>query len=130
MAGFADLAAILEELEGIPSRVSSEVAQGINALLKEEFDNGTDPYGNPWTPLLPQTIRRKGGDTRILRDTDALSSGTIAKASQGAGVEIVSIEYGQYHQATRQILPEGELPTAWQDVIEQATERAFKKVMK
>ena len=137
MAGFEDLMARLAELEGVPSRIAKEVAEGISALVADEFAGSHDPYGKPWKPLLPQTVRRKGGDTRILRRTDALAGDTTVKPSSGSGVEVVSIDYGQFHQSgtkhmvARKILPDGsDLPKAWEAVIEEASARAFKKVLK
>lgn len=134
MSGFADLAATLAELDDIPSRIASEVAEGITEHLREQFDQGVDPYGVAWSPLLPSTLRRKGGDARILRRADALSSETVARPTSGAGIEITSVDYGQFHQSgtkhmtVRRVLPdEGELPEAWQDLIGDATERAFRK---
>ncbi len=136
MSTFDDLASTLAELEDIPSRIASDVAGGINELIQDQFVSGSDPYGNPWAPLLPSTVRRKGGDTRILRRTDALSSQTIARSTSGAGIEITSIEYGGYHQGptadrvARPILPDGgELPESWQEVIEEKTSTAFAKAM-
>ncbi len=129
--GFKDLADTLAELEDIPSRIAGEVALGITEELRLQFDQGVDPYGKPWAPLLPQTVRRKGGDRRILRRSDTMSSETVARATSGAGIEISSVEYGQYHQTSRKILPdEGELPETWQDLIGSAADKAFSKVMK
>lgn len=138
MAGFRDLSERLAELEGIPSRVAKEVASGIGALVADEFASGHDAYGRVWSPLLPSTVRRKHGDTRILRRTDKLSAETRVTPSQRSGVEIVSIYYGGVHQAgdpprmvARPILPDGaDLPKAWETLIQNATDRAFKKALK
>jgi hypothetical protein len=137
MAGFADLADRLSELEDLPSRITREVADEITEEIRTQFDAGTDPYGAPWAPLLPQTVRRKAGDRRILRRTDALSSQTVARPTSGSGIEITSLEYGQRHQGgtkhmvARPVLPDGaELPESWQEIIETATEKAFKKAMR
>lgn len=136
MAGFADLADRLAELEDIPSRIAGEVADGINEEIRQQFDAGTDAYGRPWKPLLPQTVRRKRGDTRILRRTDALSGETVARPTSGAGIEITSLDYGGVHQAgatlaKRAILPDGsDLPKSWEAIIETASDNAFAKVMK
>jgi phage gpG-like protein len=134
MSGFAALAETLAELEGIPSRIAGEVAEKITEELREQFDRGVDPYGTPWAPLLPSTVRRKGGDTRILRRADALSSETVASPTSGAGIEITSVAYGQFHQlgtkhmTERKVLPDsGELPPAWQEIIQTATDNAFRK---
>lgn len=137
MSGFAALAETLAELDGIPSRIASDVADGITEQIRQQFDAGRDPYGAPWAPLLPQTVRRKAGDRRILRRTDALSSETVARPTAGAGIEITSIDAGQFHQGgtkhmtPRPILPDGgELPADWLEIIDAATERAFAKVLK
>jgi hypothetical protein len=79
-------------------------------------------------------VRRKKGDARILRYTDTLSSQTVARPTSGGGIEITSIETGQYHQGgtvnmtARPILPDGgELPESWLEVIETAADKAFRK---
>lgn len=137
--GFADLAARLRELEGIPSRISGEVAKGINTEIQKQFTSGNDPYGRAWAPLLPQTVRRKGGDRRILRRTDKLKSETVARPMSGAGVEVTSLSYGGVHQVgdpshnlvARPIGPDGsELPESWQKVIDKASSDAFKKALR
>lgn len=136
MAGFRDLAANLAKLDGIPSRIAAEVAGEINASIQDQFSGGADPYGKPWKPLLPQTVRRKGGDSRILMRTDSLAGETTAKPAAGAGIEITSIDYGNFHQTgtkhmvPRKILPDGdELPETWTNAIQTATENAFKKAL-
>lgn len=125
MSAFDELASNLGDLAGLPSRVSKEVADGINELMQDQFNSETDPYGNPWPALLPQTVKRKKGDSRILRLTDTLLNNTVASASSGSGVDITSESYGEYHQGgtknmvAREILPGGkELPEEWLDLIE------------
>lgn len=138
MAGFKDLADRLAALEGIPSRITTEVAGVIDASLRDQFDSGVNAYGNPWSPLKASTIKRKRGDARILRRTDALSSETRARPMQGAGIEIASLPYGEIHQAgdpprmvARKILPDGSaLPRPWTKAIQDATDREFAKALK
>ncbi len=137
MAGLRDLADRLAQLEGIPSRIAGEVAAKISASLQSQFDGGVNAYGNAWKPLLPQTVRRKGGDSRILRRTDALSAATVAKPTAGAGIEISTLDYGRFHQTgtkhmvARKILPDGSaLPKPWSEAIQEASDNAFSKVLK
>jgi len=137
MAGARDLADRLAQLAKIPSRIAAAVADKITEALREEFDSGSNAYGNPWKPLLPQTIRRKRGDARILRRTDALSAATVAKPRGGAGVEITSLDYGSFHQSgtknmvARKIMPDGSaLPPAWSKAIQSALDEEFEKVLK
>lgn len=138
MAGFRDLADRLAELEGIPSRIAREVSDDITEDIRQQFDAGQDPYGRPWAPLLPSTVRRKYGDRRILRRGDALSSETVARPTGGSGIEITSLPYGGVHQdgdgsrmVARKVLPDGpELPETWRDAIDSASAKAFKKAMR
>ncbi len=141
MAGFRDMIARLAELEQIPSRIAKEVSAGISALVVDQFAGSHDPYGRPWKPLLPQTVKRKGGDSRILLRTDAMANGITVKPTSGAGVAIdvgnTSTPYGQFHQSgtkrmvARKILPDGsDLPKAWESLISEAADREFKKVLK
>lgn len=137
MAGLRDLAARMKDLEGIPSRIAKRVSADINEELTNEFEQGVNAYGNAWKPLLPQTIRRKGGDDRILRRTDELSSKTRARPTAGAGIEIETLDYNEKHQtgtkhmAARKVLPDGSaLPRSWQESIKNATSEEFGKAMK
>lgn len=137
MAGFRDLADRLDQLAAIPSRIASEVADTINDSLSGQFDEGVNAYGNAWKPLLPQTVKRKRGDARILRREDDLSAATRAVPTSGAGIEIVSLDYGTFHQSgtrhmvARKILPDGSsLPKPWEEAIRDASARAFGKVLK
>jgi len=136
VAGARDLADRLAQLSEIPALVSAQVASDITRLLRDEFDAGANAYGNPWKPLLPQTIQRKRGDARILRRTDQLSAQTIASAVTD-GVEITSLDYGSFHQngtsrmVARKILPDGSaLPREWSRSIQIALSGAVEKAMK
>lgn len=133
MPSLDDMAAAISELSDVPSRASVGAAHRINALIGDQFASGVDPFGQPWQPLKESTVKRKGGDRRILRRTDALSLETVARPAAGAGIEIDSLDYGQFHQTgtgrmvARPILPEGELPEEWSEAIDAAVEDAFRK---
>ena len=134
MSGLDAVIANLGELQSVPSRAAKAIAMRLTAELNDEFTGEHDPYRRAWAPLLPQTVKRKGGDARILRRTDALSVETVALPASGAGIEITSLEYGQFHQTgtrhmvARPVLPGGsELPKAWQDIIEEEIDAAFRK---
>ena len=137
MSALSRFIANLGELQGVASRVAREASDGINDAIQEEFEQGHDPYGKPWAPLLPQTVKRMHGDTRILRRTDRLMSETVARPMSGAGIEITSVDYGMRHQfgtkhmVPRPVLSDGaELPESWQDAIDTASENAIKRAMK
>jgi len=126
MAGWDKLAQNLEKLSKIPSQLSKPVAEELNKLINTQFANGQDPYGKPWMKLQPSTIQRKGHDS-ILIETGKLAAQTVAVPMSGAGIELRSVDYGQFHQSgtrymvAREILPgREELPKAWQAVIAKA----------
>lgn len=126
MAGWDKLAHNLAELAKIPSQLSKPVAEAFNKLIYTQFANGQDPYGKGWAPLAPSTIRQKGHSS-ILVDTGKLAASTIAVPMSGAGIELRSIDYGQFHQfgtkymVAREVFPaRDELPLAWQAAIRKA----------
>lgn len=135
MAGFRDLADRLAQLAKVASRVATPVAARISVSLADQFRNAVNAYGNPWKALLPQTVRRKRGDARILMRTDALAAETVATPiSGGAGVEITSLDYGNFHQTgtkrmvARKILPDGtSLPPVWTEAIQDSLDAEFSK---
>lgn len=137
MAGWKDLLKRLKQLEKIPDTIAAEVAPKIDADLKAQFDKGVNAYGNAWKPLSESTLRRKGGDARILRRTDTLSSDVSAEAVGNSGIQMTVPNPGTYHQTgtrhmpARKILPDGTaLPRKWQKYIQDALDRATDKVMK
>lgn len=137
MAGWKDLLKRLAQLKDIPATIAEEVAPKIDADLKAQFDKGVNAYGNAWKPLAASTIKRKGGDSRILRRTDTLSSQVSAEASGKSGIEItlpdpgVHHQFGTRHMPARKILPDGTaLPRRWQKYIQDALDRSFDKGLK
>lgn len=133
-----ELADRLGELASIPSRASARAAENINAALEEQFENGTDPYGQSWAPLAERTLLKHGEPA--LTETGDMRDGTFAKPSRGAGVELTVPFPGGIHQTgakrgnwimpARKILPEGgALPDAWREGIDEALDEAFAKGM-
>lgn len=126
MAGWTKLAQNLAQLAKIPSQLSKPVSEEINKLIQTQFAQQQDPYGKAWAKLSPYTIHKKGHSS-ILFETGKLAASTIAVPMSGAGVELRSVDYGNFHQfgtkymVAREILPgRDELPLAWQAVIQKA----------
>ncbi len=126
------LSANLAELSDVPSRAARGAAARINVALQEQFDGEHDPDGRPWAKLLPQTVRRKGGDSRILQRTGEMREGTYARPSQGSGIEISSVEYASFHQTgtkhmtKRPVLPAQDgLPDEWTEIVDDEVAKAF-----
>lgn len=137
MANFRQLMVLMGELGTIPSRVAADAAEKIAHLIASQFQQGQDPYGNPWAPLRPATLA-KGRRPPPLTDTGAMSSGIVVRPLRGAGIEIQasSTPYAHFHQtgtkhmAERSILPDGgELPGEWDAAIEGALTSSVKKAL-
>ena len=127
------------ELSQTPRRVASLAAPKIDKLLRKQFASGTNPYGQPWRPLLPSTLAR-GRRPPPLTDTRALRDGTRATAAPGsrAGIQLTAgARYGAFHQvgfrvgrtrvAPRKIFPDVGLPKAWRAVLTAAARTAVRQ---
>jgi len=126
------LADALADLSDVPSRAARGAAERINGMLAEEFASAHSADGEPWAPLMASTIRRKGGDARILIRSGETRDNTYARPLPGSGIEISSTEAAGYHQSgtsnmvARPILPDtGELPPEWEEAIDDEVAKAF-----
>lgn len=130
----------VEQLAYVPRKVAVVAAPKITRLLRQQFRNGTDPYGRAWRPLRPATVA-KGRRPPPLTETGDLRDGTKAKVAR-AGIRLsVRSPYGVYHQtgfvnartgrhvAPRRILPQFGLPAAWTSVLREASRHAFRSAI-
>jgi phage virion morphogenesis protein len=136
MSGFRKLAENLARLASVPSRIAKPAAARINQLIAVQFSSGQDPYGKAWTPLMPSTVKRKRGDTRILIRTGNMSVVTAAASASGSGIELTSTQEGTFHQfgtvnmVARPIFPgKSNLPVSWRLAISEEYKSAFGKAM-
>lgn len=134
-AALGRLRSSLDRLARIPAKVARRVAPALTGQLQRQFGSGTDPYGKPWDPLKPSTVRRKGHAT-ILVDTTAGRTGTRALVLPGAGVGIVLGPHLHWHlvrtadRAARPVLPLFGLPRAWSAIITRFTELEGKAALR
>lgn len=134
--GLEQLERNLRKLAEVPSQASKEAADGITIELQKEYTTGSDPYGKPWAPLKPSTLRR-GRRPPPLTATGKMRDGTKAKPMAGGGVQLeVGRPQGVFHQygtrimAARRILPQKALPKAWGQILREAASNAINKVFK
>lgn len=125
----------LHRLSGVPSRVASDGAERIDALIEDQFDAGTDPYGVAWEALAESTLD-KGRFPPPLTDTTALRSTRDVSPMAGAGISITFDEgYAGFHQGgtrnmpERMILPNDAFPPTWEAALEEASSDAFADAM-
>lgn len=145
------LADRLDDLASVPSRASKAAAASLTELLAEQFEEGKDPYGDPWAALADRTLE-KHDEPSLQAEFGGvpgpMASATVARARGGAGIALSSpyadrrtgtilapihqtgaaVPERNWEMPARPIFPEGEeLPEAWQDAIDDAVEAAFAK---
>jgi len=127
----------IADLAEVPARAARNVAERLHYEMQAEFDQGTDPYGNPWKELAESTTER-GRHAPPLTDTHAMRDSLTVLPMRAAGVAITIDHPALPHQTgwsgpvgdgpARPILPQGsKLPDAWQDIIDEEIEREFKR---
>lgn len=125
-AALRDIRKTIEELAYLPHKLAVVAAPDITRSLQLQFATGTDPYGRPWAPLKPSTLRKHGPPP--LTDTGRLKSGTFARAGRGGILIEVGASYGAFHQVgfrrgktrvpARKILPSRGMPAAWRTILD------------
>lgn len=67
--------------------------------IEQSFDRGRDALGRPWTPLSPETIRRKGNDTILVDSGDLRDSFEYAVDDDALRLSVgTNVEYAVYHE--------------------------------
>jgi hypothetical protein len=135
--GLGQLARNISRLASVPSQASKDAAARIHGRLQEQFDKGTDPYGKPWAPLRPATVRAGRTsppltDTRVMRDHDL-----EVRPMPGAGIAItfnpeapaLFHQKGTKNMRARPILPTGAMPRGWNEDLRGATSGAVARAM-
>lgn len=114
----------LRQLASVPSQASREASSEILKLIDRQFDDQRDPYGKPWKPLKPSTVKRKGFSL-IGFETGRLRAGIRVAPMSGAGVGFqIDAPYAVYFHRRRPILPTRGVPKAWAAAIGAALEHA------
>jgi hypothetical protein len=120
---------ICQNMPAIPSRVAKRVSADIALSIQDEFDAGTDPYGEDWAELRPSTLKKHGPPP--LTDTTAMRGALSVRPARGAGIDISLPRPAGFHQkgteamAARKILPTKGMPDNWEEIIFDAVEAEF-----
>ncbi|GAB2933593.1 phage virion morphogenesis protein [Rheinheimera gaetbuli] len=80
----------------------SQIGEYMVEATQERFQLELAPDGSLWEPLAPQTIRRKNGDTRILRQSSTLYDTILYDASDDQLLVGSNMEYAATHQFGRE----------------------------
>lgn len=125
----------LRDLAKVPSRVSAAYAERLRQELDKQFAQGKDPYGRPWAPLKPATLK-KGRFPPPLTDSGHMSRNITVLPMQGAGVRLVStVDYSRYHQegtdnmSARPFFPTGVLPANWRKILDEELQKDLDKTI-
>lgn len=115
-------------------KVAKKLAPKLDARIQAQFDNGTDAYGKPWAPLLPQTVRRKGGNAQINVRTGETGASSYALATGnrvvitygGAAIHLQNGDPGK-NRVPRPIAPTGTIPKTWSQDAKDAADEVAKE---
>jgi Phage virion morphogenesis family len=125
------IGAHVASLADVPRIAQPLASERIEQLIQLEFDAGTDPYGAAWEPLAKTTIARGRHeppltDTRELRESVLVYPSrdgirvTVGTKDHPAGPHQTGWSGPQGSGPARPILPEGDMPDAWANAIEDA----------
>ena len=129
---------------GTVQDIARVAAPSLDALVQQEFDRGTNPYGTAWKPLAASTVAR-GRSAPPLTDTGAMRGGTTvkpadtsivmqspapaflhqygwrlrlakpkAKRSKGQVIAMMTHKTGG---PARPIFPDGRIPNGWRQLV-------------
>jgi hypothetical protein len=135
------IASGLASLADVPRVAAPLASTRIEALIQLQFDAGVDPYGAPWQPLAPATVKRGRHappltDTREMRDSLLVYPGpdgiriTIGTTDHPAGPHQDGWSGPQGSGPARKMLPEHGMPESWDWAIEDATIEAVTEKLK
>ena len=108
----------VQSLSGLPKATTKRVATKIGRLIDQQFDDGVDPYGEPWAP-------KADGSPSHLDDTGDMRA-SVDVSAQGTEVTASIDDPFPFHEAgtanmpARPILPYKGTPPAWEDAVDEA----------
>ncbi len=126
---------VLNRLAAVAPRVAELAAPVIASAVEAEYANGRDPYGQPWAPLRPATLR-KGRRPPPLTDMGLMRGRTTVRANVNGrpGIAVsLPLRPGAFHQAgtsrmvARQVLPYRGIPRMWADALRSAALQAMRE---
>lgn len=128
------IGATLNRLGAVAPRVAELAAPVIASAVEGEFSYGRDPYGTPWAPLKPATVR-KGRRPPPLTDMGLFRALVQVRPRVGNPGILVTMaarpgvfhQLGTKHMSARQVLPYRGVPRMWSDALRRATVQAMRE---
>jgi hypothetical protein len=135
------LAENIGKLGSVPSRAARQAADGIAALLEDEFEGGHDPYGREWQELTEATLEKRTQTTEPpLTDKGDMRRSLDVRPRAGAGIGITIEHPAAPHQTgwhgpqstgpERMILPGMKMPIAWRETLDEAVAATVKSTVR
>lgn len=126
---FGEFRRALASLAKVPAVISQPVADGIQKIVKRNFRQGVDPYGNAYEPLTPGSIARGRRNPPLRKFANVASVRPLGPA--GVAVTVAHPQAGFHqtgttHMAKRIVFPDRDVPAEWKAIIE----REFKKAIR
>lgn len=104
-------------LSSLPESALKSCESGIQAVIEDQFSQGSDAYGNSWPELKTGNAAHLGD----LRDS-------VSVSADGARISVEIDDVFRFHQGgttrmpERSIFPREDLPESYRGVIENAIE--------
>lgn len=125
---------VAKRLLEVPSRMSAASALAVEKLWRRSYMAGTDPYGKPWAPNKPSTIRRKGHNWVMVDKQETLDA-TRVRPLPGAGISLRTGPKAAWHlepsgtRPARPVLPLSGLPATWLVALKKIAADAAQKAV-
>ncbi|RTL09249.1 MAG: hypothetical protein EKK62_03150 [Acidimicrobiia bacterium] len=111
--------------------ITREIAGELDALVREQFQRGRDPYGVPWE--APKDGGRPGVRSGKLKGSVSVRAAGNRILLSASGVPYARFfSRGTSRMAARPIFPEASigLPPKWRDIIDKAARRYVRRAVK
>ena len=128
--------AALRSLAKIPAQVAGRAAPMIKAQMQKDTRAARDPYGRPYAPHMPATVKRWGAHP-LLDMTGAGIESLDARPLPGAGIAVTADDHMVFTQAgsstqdVRAVLPNSpQIPATWNRILESEAEAVIAERLK
>jgi phage gpG-like protein len=111
------------------------IERNLHDVIENEFNRGVDPYGKPWSPLKPSTLRKGRKPPPLTGPTRRLRGDIVIHADSAQVFVHIPAEYTTHHQfgapsvnlAQREMVPTSGPSASWNKAITDAIDKAAEK---
>lgn len=127
---FNGFAKLVRGLQRTATAIAPTVASEVEALVKRQFETGTDPHGQAYAPLAASTRKRHGGSGSPLQTWGRYVK--VKPIGKGRVLIVIDDKRARFHQKgtnnmpARPLVPDG-TPETWHKAIEEAFRAGVRK---